>query len=201
MYIIIFWLYIFSCIIFNILLHMPIHVYVYTHTHTHTYTHMHTHAVTHSHTHARTHACTNAHAHTHRQRFHFGTGTSSRHMSKFTADVSKHFSRRVQPSRRRVQNFSPTRPNFPPTRPRFPTDATIYFWTPRLAELVTLLTRPGTNELIGSQWSLSIAIKAVLYPQGMCFKKILLCKHSGKGTMKPRFPPMQGEELPTSWYR
>ena len=54
----------------------------------------------------------------------------ARDMSKFTAEASKHFSRRVQTSRlrvqtsrRRVQNLSPTRPNVPPTRPKLPADA------------------------------------------------------------------------------
>ena len=56
----------------------------------------------------------------------------------------KIFRRCDQIHHRRIQNDSLTCPNFPPMRPRFPADATVSFLMPRIAELVTLPTRPGT---------------------------------------------------------
>ena len=55
--------------------------------------------------------------------------------TKFTADGSKNSSRHVHTSRRRVDTFTPTRPYFQPTHPRFPANATISFWTLRLARV------------------------------------------------------------------
>ena len=193
MYIIIFWLYIFSCIIFNILLHMPIHVYVYTHTHTYIHTYAHTRSHTQSHT------CTHARMHE-RARTHTSATIPLRHWYKLATHVQIH--------RRRVQTFQSTRPTFPPTRPKLfadtsklPTDASKVSHRRDYLLLDASASRVGyAADATRNQWINRKPVK-LMYPQGMCFKKILLCKHSGKGTMKPRFPPMQGEELPTSWYR